>query len=217
MSAWDQRSRLAARLSSRLVGGRRAAAGVALLALALASLGLSACGQSSPSSSASAAAGKSTQSGGSATKQGTASGAAPSVPGAVPYKALRECLSRNGVSLPRRRRGQRAPGGGIFRGNGSRLPNGVSRAKFEAALKKCGAGARVARRGRLLTPAYRRAVASFAACMREHGVYLPAPNTSGRGPIFSTPPAARTGPAFHSALRACRGLLAPAAPGGPEK
>ena len=66
-------------------------------------------------------------------------------------------------------------------------PTGVTRAQYEAALKKCG-GARL--RGRRVaasnSPAFRQALAKFAACMRENGVNVPAPNTSGNGPIFNT-------------------------------
>src|SRR6202030_2246263 len=122
-------------------------------------------------------------------------------------RALRECLGADGITLPRREPGAAAPGGGIFLGNGSRLPTGVSRAKYEAALKKCGAPAAAARRGHLLTPAYRSAVVSFAGCMRSHGVYLPAPNISGSGPIFPISSVQRKTPVFRAALLACRGLL----------
>jgi hypothetical protein len=60
----------------------------------------------------------------------------------------------------------------------------VTRAQLEAALKKCGGG--FLRRGRPLnSPARIQAFTKFAACMRADGVNLPAPNTSGKGPIFN--------------------------------
>ena len=75
------------------------------------------------------------------------------------------------------------PGGGA---GGPQLPKGVTRAQYEAALKKCG-GSSFARCGaRLQSPAFKAALAKFASCMTENGVNVPAPNTSGKGPIFDT-------------------------------
>jgi len=63
-------------------------------------------------------------------------------------------------------------------------------------------------RGRKRTSATQR-YARFAACMRRHGVSLPAPNTSGKGPIFATKgpdPRSRT---FKAADRKCARELFP--------
>jgi hypothetical protein len=51
--------------------------------------------------------------------------------------------------------------------------------------------------------------ARFAACMRRHGVNLPAPNTSGKGPIFAPNSLDPHSAAFKAADRRCaRELLA---------
>ncbi len=69
---------------------------------------------------------------------------------------------------------------------GLQLPKGVTRAQYEAAIKKCGGGSFAGRGARFNSPAYKAALTKFAACMRENGVNVPAPNTSGSGPIFDT-------------------------------
>jgi hypothetical protein len=151
---------------------RTAAAAVTIL---LVSLGIAACGGSSTGTSSQAA----------TTAASTATG--PTTTGRrARFGALRECLQKDGVTLPKRTPGQ-TPGGGLLGGGGGvQLPKGVSRAQFETALKKCG-GANFARRAPALsTPARIQALTKFAACMRASGINLPAPNTSGNGPVFST-------------------------------
>jgi len=176
----------------------------ALLAVGVA-VGVAACGGSSKSSSTTAA----------ASAAAPASGASgPSGPSGrfARFAGIRECLEKNGVTLPKRTPGQ-APRGGFFgggaTGGGPQLPNGVSREKFEAAMKKCGAPqGRFGAGARFDSPQRQQAFAKFAACMREHGVNLPAPNTSGHGPIFNTQGLDTTSPQFRSALTACRSDLA---------
>jgi hypothetical protein len=168
-----------------------------LLALALALLALSACGSSS-------------KSGSTASTNAAATGATgPTQPGAVAgrFGALRECLHRNGITLPPRK-----PGGlgGLL---GRQLPPGVTAAQLEAAMKKCGFAGRRLRfpglRGRSLkSPQLRAALARFASCMREHGVALPAPNTAGTGPIFNTAGVNTHSAHFLTAQAACRSALA---------
>jgi hypothetical protein len=166
----------------------------AALVLLLACLGLAACGGSSKSSSTSANAASTTSGGAAGTSTGpsgegtTGHGAAGQGP--TRFKALRECLQKNGITPPKPVPGQRGPGGrGGFLGGGTglKLPNGVTRAQYEAAFKKCGGGAFAGRGGaRIKSPAFEQALTKFAACMREHGVNVPTPNTSGNGPIFDT-------------------------------
>ncbi len=172
---------------------RRKPAAAAVLVL-LACLGLAACGNgSSKSSSTSANAATTTPAGTTGTGttgQGAAGQGAPGQ-GAARFKAMRECLQKNGITLPKPTPGQRRPGGpGEFLGGGAsgpKLPSGVTRAQYEAALKKCGGGAGFAKRGTgIKSPAFQQALAKFAACMRENGVNVPSPNTAGNGPIFST-------------------------------
>jgi hypothetical protein len=169
-------------------------------ALVLLSLALASCGGSSNASSSIAAA---------TAPSGGATGA-----GAGRFHAVRECLEKNGVKLPPRTPGQgRPPGGGFFLGGGTarRLPPGVSRSQFEAAIKKCRGGFRPG--ARLRSPAYRSALASFAECMRSHGINLPAPNTSGSGPIFNLGSIQTNSAQFKAAQSACRTVLRAALPG----
>jgi hypothetical protein len=171
---------------------------VAVALVVLASLVLGACGGSGGSAS-------------SATASTSASSTGP-VPTRGRFVALRECLRKNGITLPQRKPGQGGPGRGLFLGGaGPRLPPGVSSAQFEAAVKKCGAFARgrLNRARRLNNPAYRQALTRFAACMRENGVKLPAPNTSGKGPIFNTSGVNTASASFTAASAKCRSLLGP--------
>ncbi|MEA2267289.1 MAG: hypothetical protein QOE27_2872 [Solirubrobacteraceae bacterium] len=162
--------------------------------------------------------------GGSSPKAGTA--AATTTPGAAGggarFAAVRQCLAKNGINLPERPAGaRRGPGagggggggGGIFGGGGAggagpQLPAGVTQAQFQAALAKCGGGN--LRRGgaaRVVTPATRTALTKFATCMRQNGIALPAPNTTGRGPVFNTGKLNTTSPQFTAARTKCMSLL----------
>jgi hypothetical protein len=119
------------------------------------------------------------------------------------------------------------PGGLFFgpAGSGPQLPKGVTRAQFLAALKKCGggffrygrpAGARLGRaRARLESPAFRKALTAYAACLRSNGVKVPAPNTSGKGPIFNTTGIDTSSAKFRSAGMKCASVLRAAIPGAP--
>jgi hypothetical protein len=179
---------------------RPLAASAIVLALLLACLGLTACGGSSKGSSSTAAtnaAATSTSttgtSGPTTGTSGTTSptGKGPAATNSGRFAALRECLQKNGITLPKRTPGQQRPGGaGGFLGGGAagpQLPKGVTRAQYEAALKKCGGNAFAGgARRRFNSPTFKTALAKFATCMRENGVNIPAPNTSGSGPIFNT-------------------------------
>jgi hypothetical protein len=109
------------------------------------------------------------------------------------FAALRQCLQREGITLPQRPSGSARPNGGapggFFGGPGAtrtfQLPNGVSRSKYEAALKKCG-GTSLGGRRNFSSTAVKQELTKFASCMREDGINLPAPNTSGNGPVFNT-------------------------------
>jgi hypothetical protein len=173
---------------------RRRTLGALLLALALA-LTLSACG------------------GGSSTKTtnklaATAPGSAETTRQPRPtFAKLRECLVKNGINLPKQH------GFGSLLGSLQRkLPPGVSRSDFEGVMKKCG-GAPLLRGGtrgfgRVRSPAFQAALKRFAACMRSAGVNVPEPNTSGKGPIFSTEGLNPKSPTFRKASAKCAGQLA---------
>jgi len=165
----------------------------AVLMLVLASLVLAACGSSSSSSTATKAAST------------TVTGAARTDAVVARVRALRECLAKNGIALPKRTPGQGSPLGGFFGGAaGRQLPSGVSKAQYEAALRKCGAlGRRFGGGARLTSPNLKAALATFASCMRAHGVNVPEPNSSGNGPVFDTKGLNTASPAFKAAISKC--------------
>ena len=194
-----------------------------LLVLALVAVLLAACGSSSSTTAGSNASASATAPGGSG-----ATGATRARGGR--FKAVRECLTKQGITLPTPPSGARRPGGGGFLGGGisggQKLPAGVTRQQFEAALKKCGAGARFGKRRSLAkNPAFKKSLAAFSTCMGEHGIKLPAPNTSGNGPVFNTSGINTKSTAFRTAEEACRSKIhffapraggeAGARPGGP--
>jgi hypothetical protein len=208
---------------SHIDSNRRKPAGTAIatgvvLFLLLACLGLAACGESSSTTSTSANASATTPRGATG---GSATGGGATGPGGARFKALRECLQKNGVTLPQRPPGRRRGGPGGFLGGGGgaggpQLPNGVTRAQLQAAIKKCGGGGEFRRGGaRLKNPAYLAALTKFATCMRENGVNVQAPNTSGNGPIFSIKGLHTASAEFQTAEAKCRGDLTGALRRGP--
>jgi len=178
-------------------------AAAAVLVLLVASVGLAACGGSSSSSTATTTANAAASgSAGTATgPSGTATG--PSGQGFGRFKALRECLQKNGLTLPKRTPGQRPYGGLLGGAGGPQLPAGVTRAQYEAAVKKCGGAAFAGAGSRIKSPVVAQALTKFAACMRENGVNVPAPNTSGIGPVFNAKGIDTTSPQFHAAESKC--------------
>jgi len=207
---------------------RRRTPALLLLVLALAAVLLAACGSSSSTTTGSNASASATAPGRSGSTGATGSTGAR----AGRFKAVRECLAKQGITLPSSPPGTRGPGGGGgFLGGGPggapKLPAGVTRAQLEGALKKCGAGAgRFGRRRSLANnPAFEKSLKAFSACMAEHGVKLPSPNTSGKGPVFDTSGINTKSKAFRTADEACRSKIrffAPRAggeggarPGGP--
>jgi hypothetical protein len=167
----------------------------AVLLLLLASLALAACGSSSKSSSTSSAA-----------AAGARTGAAPSTSatGASRISALRECLQKDGVTLPKPGAGG-ALGGLLLYGRGRPLPKGLSRAQYEAALKKC-AGSLPPRRPFNNATGLQAFALQFAACMRQNGINLPVPKT-GKGPVFNTKGLNTSSPQFRAAFVKCRASI----------
>jgi hypothetical protein len=186
----------------------------ALATMLLAASVLAACGSSSKGST-------------TAASKTTASGTRTA---GSRFTALRECLKKNGITLPQRVPGKpgqgRPPSGGAvpFGGSGrtggfagGALPKGVTRAQFEAAMKKCGAGngGSFGPRSRIGSAGFKKALTAFAACMRREGIDVPTPNTSGNGPIFNTKGLNVKSAKFRSAQQKCASLLrTSAAPGG---
>ncbi len=209
----------------RSTSHRHLSTAVALFVVLLASVALAACGSSSKSSSSTSASSSAT-----ATRPGLSGTSSTSV--AARFAAIRACLSKNGVTLPPRPKpGQRRSPGSAGAIPGLHLPKGMTPAQYQAIVKKC--GFRISpkgfggRGGFLTSTAGKRALAQFAACMRENGVSVPAPNTSGSGPVFSSKGLDTSSPKFQAAETKCRGHLrgafraspgaGSAAPGSPPK
>lgn len=189
---------------SRIIGSKSRSAALTAFVVPLACLTLAACGGSSSTSSSSSNAASTTA---ATTSPSAKAGAVPG-PGKR-FSALRECLQKAGITLPKRTPGQP---GGFLAGGGPQLPKGVTRAQYEAAIKKCGgfAGGRPRPGGPLQgvkSPAFTAALTKFAACMRENGVNVPAPNTSGKGPIFSTKGLNPASAKFKAAQVKCASVL----------
>ena len=179
------------------------------IAGALTAILLAACGSSSSTSSSASA----------------SSSAAAATGAGLNRTKLATCLKQHGVTLPARPAGarRRAPGAGGYGGYGGGAPGvfggggtgaGGARAggpfannpKFRAAFQACGGGTFRGRRAAVSHAA----VTKFAACVSQHGYKLPAPNFSGKGPVF--PAKIATNKKFQAASRACASLLRPAAP-----
>jgi len=177
---------------------RPATTAAALLLVILASIALAACGGSSKSSSSST----------------STNASAARTPGALGsrFTAFRECLQKNGVTLPKFSPPQR-PAPGTSR---PALPTGVSKAQYETAVKKCGgSGLFAGGRGRFQSTTVKQALAKFATCMRANGVNVPKANTSGKGAIFDSKGLKTSSAKFKAAEAKCRVDLAGAFRGVP--
>jgi hypothetical protein len=195
--------------------GSRRPAVAAVVVLLLACLGLAACGGSSSTTSttgttSSSANATSTGTGSSTTSTGSTS-TSPAGPGGgrfgARFAAIRECLQKNGITLPKRTPGTHGPPPGTSRLG---LPKGVTPKQYGAAVKKCGGGVFAGGGGgarRLNNPVFKAALAKYGACLRQNGINVPAPNTSGNGPIFDTKGVNTASPQFKSASTKCRSAL----------
>ena len=179
-------------------------AGLALAVLA-ASCAIAACGSSS-----------------AATTKTTASASNSS---STSRTALRTCLQKHGVTLPKRPAGGGPPvggapgggpppgagGGGFFGGGGG--GGQFSNPKFRAAIQACGGGNFRGGARRFRGRISHTAINNYVACVRKHGYpQMPSANFSGKGPVF--PSSIRTNPKFQSASKACASTLVPARPTG---
>jgi hypothetical protein len=214
---------------------RRTPAVVALLILLLAAVGLAACGSSGGSAStsttqttanaaATSTATTGTKSSGTApvehvpkvsASKGVGVFPSPGRPNAARFGAMRTCLAKKGITLP-----PRTPGAGGFLGGpgGPQLPKGVTRAQFAEALKSCGGGSFTGGHFKRVphafsSPAFHQALARFAACLRQNGVNVGEPNTTGKGPVFDTKGINTGSPQFKAAETKCRSVLFSRPPG----
>jgi len=171
-------------------------------------LALAACGSSGSGSSS---AGKTSSS--STNKAGA--------PNSSRFAALRSCLQKQGITLPSPPSGATRQPGGPGAGppsggaGGFQLPKGVTQAQYQAALKKCGAG-NLPRggAGAFNSAAARAGLTKYAACLRKNGINVPAPNTTGKGPVFSTKGIDTSSSKFKAAQSKCQSDLKGAFPGG---
>lgn len=106
---------------------------------------------------------------------------------------IRLCLVKDGINVDRGR------------------PAGMSAQQFQTDEEKCGVpgASKTLRRGnpRLKTPAGRRALDAFAACVRAQGQDLPNPREAPTGPIFDTKGLDLNGAAFKKAAAKCQPAL----------
>lgn len=198
---------------------------MAVVVLAVAGLVLAACGSSSKNATSSNASATVTNSGGSnSTGTGSSNGSTPGATGTTGapnsghFSALRECLAKNGITLPTPKSGQGGKpgqGGRPYGAGGFQLPKGVSKAQYEAAFKKCGGSAFPRSGGSFRSsPQFKQALVKFASCMRSNGVNVPEPNTSGKGPVFNTKGLDTSSSKFKTAESKCRSELGGAFNGG---
>jgi hypothetical protein len=163
---------------------------IAALALALASLALAACGGSSGKSSSSAT--------GAPTAKSSTS--ASSTPASQPAR-LRACLKRLGIQVP--------SSVNTVADLVAHPPKGVSRAQLISAVQGCGgiSGGLADVKPRVSATAYKQAFVNFVACMREQGVSLPTPDTSGKGPVVDTKGVDTGGAKYRAAARKCAPII----------
>jgi hypothetical protein len=94
--------------------------------------------------------------------------------------------------------------GGVLGEGGMRLPRGVTRQRFEAALAKCGLPNIQVAGAPITNPTFRRRILQLATCLRADGFKLPAPDLSGNGPVFDTSGIDITSARWIAAKRTCR-------------
>jgi hypothetical protein len=142
----------------------------AVLMLVLASLALAACGSSGKSSSGASS---------SSTAGNGASSSTAQTPATQPER-LRACLKKLGINAP----SSVSTVADLL----AHTPKGVTRAQLVSAVQNCGGiGPGLATATPHANPStYRQAFVNFVACMRQQGVNLPAPNTTGKGPVLDT-------------------------------
>ena len=99
---------------------------------------------------------------------------------------LRACLGRQGIALA----------------TGSRPPRGVSRARYQAAVKACVPKVKLPQIS--ISPSkHRGSAAQFVRCMRKNGIDMPAPRTSANGPVVSLAGVDTRSKQFRSAFLKC--------------
>jgi hypothetical protein len=99
------------------------------------------------------------------------------------------CLKLHGIAhpedVPGRSREELAVPGltGVY---GMRVPVGVNRAKFAAAVKKCSNGELHVGRVAVTSPVLQSRILGLTSCLARNGYTLPPPNFPGPGPVIDT-------------------------------
>jgi hypothetical protein len=131
-----------------------------------------------------------------------------------------ECMRKQGVTLPQRRAGgptgPTGPGGpggpgtgGFLFGGGASGQGRQQDPKFQAAAQKCGLNRNAgAARSPQSTPQFKQSIEKFVTCVRKNGYDMPAPNLTGKGPVFDASKVSRNDPKFVKASQKCQSLLA---------
>jgi hypothetical protein len=173
---------------SQIIRTSRGSVATTALLLLLASLAFAGCGGSSSTSSSTA-------------KTASPSTTTAKTQAGEQFAALRACLQKNGIPLPKNITAQSSSLAAIL----ASLPKGVTRAGLEAAVKACGglgssgAGAGIGSVPGTSSPAYRQALPKFTSCMRVNGVSL--------GPNMSTKGLNTRSAKFKAALTKCEAIL----------
>ncbi len=139
-------------------------------------------------------------SGATTTPGGSTTGTAPANRTAR-IAAVHACLTKKGITLG---------AGGLA---GAHLPKGMTRAQLLEAFESCGKGLLGNRSGKgafkqgFDSARYRAVLVRFAACLRQNGIKIGEPNTSGKGPTFDTKGINTGSPQFKAAVASCRSTL----------
>jgi hypothetical protein len=170
---------------------RARSAAFAVLLLVLASIALAACGSSSSKSSSTA----------TSTATSTSTSTSTSTTAADQPARLRACLRGAGIPVS----DAVSTVSDVF----AKPPKGVTRAQLITAVRGCGGLNTGASAGkpRVSGTEYKQAFVNFVSCMRQKGVNLPAPNTSGKGPIVDTKSIDTTSAQYKAAAEKCASIL----------
>lgn len=103
--------------------------------------------------------------------------------------SLDNCLKKRGIADPEdvtRPSGQELAIPGLQNVGGLRVPRGSTKARFEAALSKCGAGSLHVGPRPITSPVLQRKILELRTCLAANGFDLPAPTFAGTAPVLNT-------------------------------
>lgn len=124
----------------------------------------------------------------------------------VVLAALNRCLVKQGIAHPEDIPGpsqDERPLPILIGIRGARVPVGVTRGQFQAAMKKCGAGFVRVAPSAVTDRALQQRVRLAAACLARNGFTLPAPNFPGPGPVLDTSGVDTTSSRWLATVKGC--------------